>query len=268
MYLRFIPFKSKEFISLNSLGELKVKKAKKEIKIGLLQTKECVFIDRRGWSEKEFKINDNLHSIGDKPAYVRESDVKAIWYKNGKIHRDEKNRGITMPAVIDQVYLCCKWYKNGKLHRIDKYNGLTLPAIIYETGTQEWYRNGYRCRNDKDEFGYSLPNYIGNSQAKEWLNQNSQPSRVEKDINGFTLPAIICNNAKEWWKNGKKHRDDKIDGITLPAVMYDNGNKEWWMNGLLHRERDINLKLLPAIEYSNRREYWVNGNQINKCIIL
>jgi len=52
-----------------------------------------------------------------------------------------------------------------------------LPAYIYDDGSQEWYKNGKRHRDDLDE-------------------------------NGRVLPAIVRSSGrKEWWKNGKKLKD-------------------------------------------------------------
>ena len=72
---------------------------------------------------------------------------KEIWYKEGKVHRDDRDpkTGLTLPAYIweDGSQF---WYKEGKRHRDDRdpKTGLTLPAIIWEDGTQGWYKEGIK----------------------------------------------------------------------------------------------------------------------------
>ncbi len=63
------------------------------------------------------------------------SDGSQVWWKDGKIHREDG------PAVIwpDGTQ---RWYKDGKLHREDG------PAVIYSYGTKEWYLNGKNVTDD------------------------------------------------------------------------------------------------------------------------
>jgi hypothetical protein len=63
-----------------------------------------------------------------------------------------------------------------------------MPAIIYSNGTQLWYKNGKRHR-DND------------------------------------MPAVIYSNGtQEWYKNGKLHRDNDMPAIIIQMEL-KNGIK-------------------------------------------
>ena len=72
---------------------------------------------------------------------------KEVWYKEGKLHRDERDpeTGLTLPARI-YANGTKVWYKDGKKHCVDRdpETGLTLPAEIYVDGELYWYREGLR----------------------------------------------------------------------------------------------------------------------------
>lgn len=63
----------------------------------------------------------------------------------------------------------------------------------------------------------------------------------EKDENGLTLPAILCDDgSKEWWLNGLLDRKDKYpDGRTMPNIITETGRHEWWT---------LNPRMLPKSE--------------------
>ena len=60
---------------------------------------------------------------------------------NGKLHRENTANGSRLPAIIgiDGSQL---WYRNGKRHREDG------PAIIWADGTKAWYQNNMLHRED------------------------------------------------------------------------------------------------------------------------
>ena len=74
------------------------------------------------------------------------------------------------------------WYLNGKRHREDG------PAVISPNGTQYWFLNGKRHRKDG-------PAYIGS------------------------------DGSQYWYLNGKLHREDG------PAYIGSNGSQKWYLNG-------------------------------------
>jgi hypothetical protein len=86
----------------------------------------------------------------------------------------------------------------------------------------------------------------------------------KKGPDGLTLPAVIENDGtKKWFRNGLNHRDDKDEnGHTLPAVIYSNKNKIWYSNGKIHRtDKDENDHTLPAIidDTFGTRKWFQNG---------
>lgn len=146
---------------------------------------------------------------------------KEMWYRNGKLHRDND-----LPALIRHNGNLL-WYQNGKLHRDNDE-----PAVIQSVGSQVWYQNGKKHRDN------DLPSVI-NINCSVWY-QNGEKHR-DND-----LPAIVYKNGvKIWYRNGKLHRDND-----LPAKIFAGGNHlMWYQNDKLHRDND-----LPAV-------VWVNGYQ-------
>lgn len=74
-------------------------------------------------------LDGQLHSFDDDPA-VLTREGRRLWYKNGKLHRDND-----LPACIfvhDKF-----WYKDGVYHRDDN-----KPAIEYADGRKYWYKMG------------------------------------------------------------------------------------------------------------------------------
>jgi len=158
--------------------------------------------------------NGALHSYDDKPAEIRYGRF-AVWYKNGKVHRDSD-----LPAYIDlkhpETYM--KWYNNGKIHRendlpavIDfskKKGRIGDVSVLRENIIEIWYKNGVKHR-DGD------------------------------------LPAYTGGKTQKWYKNGSLHRENDMPAlIECDTDMYDYGQEEpeyfisWYQNGVLHRERD------------------------------
>lgn len=99
----------------------------------------------------------DLKGIISIPAVLNERPVfkTKIWYKNGKIHRNEYGyEGYKLPAkIISSGWRMCdlinfeeEWWNDGLLHRdeTDK-NGEMLPAIKKykeKIVTYEWWENG------------------------------------------------------------------------------------------------------------------------------
>jgi len=191
--------------------------------------------------------------------------------------------GHTLPASIHSYGSWREWYKNGKLHRDDKdNNNLILPAHISTNLSykKEWYINGEMKRTERDEDGYLLPTTEAGDGDKYWQNKNRKYHRDEKDKNGHTLPAVISKMSsgdyipkyigfnKFWYNNNKIHRDDKElspNGtiVTLPAIIWNDGGQEWWYKGKRHRnDKDLITKqLLPTTIYLNKKEWWINGKR-------
>ena len=157
--------------------------------------------------------NGVLHSYDDKPAEIRYGRF-AVWYKNGKLHRD-----CDLPAYIDlkhpKTYL--KWYKNGKIHRDgDK------PAVIENS----------KRKGQIGDVSVSRENII-----EIWYKNGS----MHRDND---LPAYIDGNTQKWCQNGLLHREGDLPAFIECDTDIYNYNQEpdyslsWYRNGLLHREND------------------------------
>lgn len=83
-----------------------------------------------------------LGLVGDCVMY--EENGRQIWYRNGKIHRDDGPAIIYLNVMREEWYQIGIniWYQNGIIHRHDG------PAVTHRDGTHEWFHNGARHRLD------------------------------------------------------------------------------------------------------------------------
>jgi len=195
--------------------------------------------------------NGVLHSY-DKPA--KTINGRAMWYKNGLLHRD-----CDLPAVTDRGEYKA-WYKNGSLHREGD-----LPAIVSPShNRQEWWINGKRHR-ECDRPSLTQPD------LEVWYKRGL----LHRDGDN---PAVIdiTHNRKEWYKNGLLHREsdkpalihskgyrwftDKTPPFTNVEIGLTDNIKEWWIYGKRHRDSNM-----PAVidECNNYYEWWVGDYKID-----
>jgi hypothetical protein len=132
-----------------------------------------------------------------------------IRWKNRIYFMDNRIKLINCNYIVYNVEEGCKeiWYKCGKIHRDDiaPKTGLTLPAIILEDGSKYWYKEGKLHCYD-----------------------------IDPDT-GLTLPAQIWGTRlKLWRKDGEKHRDniDPETGLQLPAEIWEDGTQFFHKNGI------------------------------------
>lgn len=74
----------------------------------------------------------SVNQIADVDVILRVGWNSAVWYKNGRVHRDGG------PAT--ETDITRRWYMNGNLHREDG------PAVEQQDGSQihrVWYLNGH-----------------------------------------------------------------------------------------------------------------------------
>ena len=139
-------------------------------------------------------------------------DGSTIYYdKNNNIHRDDD-----LPAFIDVLHGTQEWYKNNKLHREDK------PAIVHRDGSHSWYRHGEHHRLDGPSIdwkhirkwyvnGYDITNDIN-----YFLKTYSIKYPIEKDENAVKkLDANKTNIIKYLLKQIK---NNSIVEIVLPII--------------------------------------------------
>ena len=188
------------------------------------------------------------------------------------------------------------WYKDDKLHREQKYDTIDLPARVnysFQTNKpkeEEWFVDGKRHRDPKIEHSgeiNDLPAWIkyknGIKIEEHYFKNNVHhrdgdlPCRIEYYENGN-------KKIENWCKNGKRHRDPKIELSGeinyLPASIkyYENGNKEieaWYQNDVWHRDNSqlidgVTIDFPAGIMYCKNgkkaREDWVK-NGIHQKII-
>jgi len=263
----FLLFKSKSFISFNSP---RIKKRASQRNSSILQTTII-----RTEDDISYEIHNVLHREElNNNIFFSCIDTNSSW-NFPKLARPQElyfNSGRILPTQIETyMYTISKWYKNGKLHRNEKIEGCTLPADVDEyCGYRGFFKNGKFHREDKaltgdvkngyyDKNGnyvaYTMPaiQNPANIPIREWYN-NGERHRDDRDENGYLLPAIIGEwkfYSREFYKNDKLHRDDVIkDGIygeyddvkktfnnLLPACI-NSYNVEWWIEGeCIHSEK-------------------------------
>lgn len=108
-------------------------------------TEPCII-----WSYKIWYKHGKIHRDNNEPALLLDN-IRSEWYHHGELHRDND-----LPAIIcgnngsqikynnrikwyhqENNHCDRYWYKNGKLHRDND-----LPAVIHNNGHQRWYSQG------------------------------------------------------------------------------------------------------------------------------
>lgn len=117
--------------------------------------------------------------------YLVPHNINGVIWNNGR--KEWKRYGMIKKTFADGavIYGYYDLHRDFIPHRKEK-NG---PAIIHADGTEEWFNNGKRHREDD-------PAVIHPNGAEEWYN-NGKMHREDG-------PAIIYPNGNEqWWINGK-----------------------------------------------------------------
>ena len=219
--------------------------------------------------------NGVLHSYDNKPAEIRYGRF-AVWYKNGKVHREGD-----LPAYMDLKYpeTFLTWYKNGVMHRDGD-----LPALI-DGDKKVWYKNGVIHRES------GLAAYVDGKTQKWYVRgllhrENDLPAIIEHEFLTYTHPPQN-HMSISWFRDGKLHRD-----VDRPAVirgkeeyvvrfldnsMYDitdpwekdyfqswdvpfkwpiDIKQEWYVDGIRHRDGDK-----PAIREGHGYCVWYKNGE-------
>ena len=220
--------------------------------------------------------NGVLHSYSDNPAEIRYGHY-AVWYKNGKLHRDGD-----LPAYVNlkQPETFMTWYKNGKIHRDGD-----LPALI-DGDRKVWYKNGVKHRDGDlpaDTEGKSQKWYKDGIRHRE----GNLPAIIEHEyISYIDDPDYYLTVS--WFRDGKLHRDmdrparikvkedhvlpfldnNILDSITdpwekdyfeswdVPFGMNIDINQEWYKDGIRHRDCDK-----PAIRNRYGHMVWYKNGK-------
>jgi hypothetical protein len=191
------------------------------------------------WKNKVYYTDNRIKSVNTQEVSFYFNTCKEIWFKEGKIRRDDIDpvTGLTLHATIWRSGAKI-WYKDGEKHRdeINPKTGQTLPAMINQHYKEKyWFKDGKEyCFDIDPETGLTLPSYINENFNEFIWHKNNDTHRDEIDPEtGYTLPAIICNEEKYWYKNGLYHRDETNpeDGFYLPAVIDEDGIESWYLFG-------------------------------------
>jgi hypothetical protein len=167
---------------------------------------------------QSFNKNLQPHSYGDAPAY--DDEIKKLWYKNGRLHREGDK-----PAVITSDGKKEYW-KNGNLYKKEDSNA------------QRWYDEDGNPHRDNmlpaviqgdDKLFYFHGIYYGKIEGKkqEWVDSN----REQHSYND--LPQINVYGDRLWFKHGFLHR-----GGDKPAIIRADGTQVWYKNHKIHRDGD------------------------------
>jgi hypothetical protein len=159
-----------------------------------------------------------------------------------EIDEIKDDSGVDVYRVVNDGYGEIIHYRNNVYHRDND-----LPAVVYLDEYKHWYQGGLHHRDN------DLPAYENNTGTKIWFKHG----KVHRDGD---KPAIINNSYKAWVKNSQFHRDETVDGITLPAVVYEDGSKFWFQYNMVHQDKMVNGKLLPAIIFNDRSTSYYIGD--------
>ena len=88
-----------------------------------------IIVDANKYGSELWYKDGKLHRDNDLPA-ITHTDSRKGWYQNGLLHRDGD-----LPAITSDN--SSRWYKDGELHRDND-----LPAIIDSYGNREYWVRG------------------------------------------------------------------------------------------------------------------------------
>jgi len=197
-------------LEVNAIGKIDSKKGDKYVT-------NLIYIEKLLSEEEIYKLCTGRFQL----------NYRIIYYKDGKLHREDGSPTVNGPAV-EHANGRKEWWINGKIHREDG------PAIEFANGHKEWYINRKRHRDDGPAIEYA-------DGHKAWF--------INGKLHREDRPAVeTANGDKVWSIDGKKHREDG------PAVEFANGYKEWWINGVKISEDKF------EIQYPTQKD-----NNINKC---
>lgn len=106
--------------------------------------------------------------------------------------------------------------KNGEITMENIYSGFAVENLI--TGRKEFWKNGLRVPAE-----YTLI-YNKNSYIKD------------------AAPSVFDIDRTEWWEHGVLTRQNSINGLPRPAIIYKKENieiHEYWTNGVKKDEKEI-----------------------------
>lgn len=281
------------------------------------------FVSKQWWANDKLHRDDKATGV---PSIDGNVDFDLLISESAKKFDDTFVKGATLPAIIffdpnKKFELKLIWYKNGKKHRDDKVscfveksisfdgkNGvqlLTLPAVINGTQRREWWQNGLNHRGDKNEVGYlKYVEFIeiAKNNLKKWkmleceslkdvgdkvehasliFKDDDLTAPMIKEIDalmnecGFfqkndLLPAVETSNSLEWFKGGVRHRDNfpavlRSADLGLKGTFWRKSIKEWYTDGKLNRNFGepaiISKEFLLNGEVNVFKQWFVNGAQ-------
>jgi hypothetical protein len=126
--------------------------------------------------------------------------------------------------------------------------------IIHPNGTQEWWVNGKRHREDG-------PAIINSHNYQEWW-VNGKRHRLDG-------PAYINNGRQDWYLNGKRHRTDgpaviyPDDCRPFTPVIYPDDWREWFIN-----DKNITQEVRNWMKNQNITWPWDWNEEIQAQFIL
>ena len=105
---------------------------------------------------------------------------------------------------------------------------ITYQVKVDELGTQHWYLNGKRHREDG-------PAVIWPDRSQSWY--------LDGNLHREDGPAIVyAGGSQFWYLNGKFHREGG------PAIVYADGSQFWYLDGVKYTEEEWKQKLNPVKE--------------------
>lgn len=164
--------------------------------------------------------------------------------------------------ITDKIEFIVYYMYNHDITALHMESDRRLPAMCFGE------INGFIAKNPVPAPTHEVRNgMIYEYDSKIWY-ENDKIHRTERDQNGLTLPAVISDDGSmEWHYEDDAHNSD-IDpetGFTLPAIIdKDSGSIWWFKHGKLHRDDvDSAGSLMPALIDDDGPSYWLNGEEVN-----
>lgn len=226
--------------------------------------------------------NDNFNMA--LPAIIRPSGKKEWWNNGTKVSQDDLTKSLggsisntvikTDVRALDELLIRCQQDISNKMNLADNYVLMGLLIRAAEESSEE-EKSAAHLKLRKHFVKHNVANVekymaececyhyeIHSDGSKRWYNKKHELSRTTKDVNGQTLPAIVYDNGDQiWYLDGKRHRTDlDSNGRVLPAFVGSDGKKVWHINGeFLRDDRDEFGHRLPTIIEADGGMVWTNA---------
>ena len=236
---------------------------------------------------KLVKVDENLNFGITKYSFSRETaDKNYIWLnKRNEYHNpigpavfrtyETENIPLIGAAADATSDTCCKYFINGRLDRADG------PAVIYNSGEEEYWRNGVPHRDDGPAqygAGGTVPQGRTASETKLVPQGRTASDRTASETKLVPQGRTASDRTERWIQNGCYHRGGGLPALSIFQSLPTLRDTPVLVQTVCYEHDIITNENGPAIciyDYSiidneiiikKREQYWLHGYWISKKV--